>query len=66
MPENPLNFEWLREQQQYDKELQGLLQRLPQQYFMKTLTRGNNLVCYVWDYATYYLRTNPTYYDDSM
>ena len=20
----------------------------------------------VWDYATYYLRTNPTYYDDSM
>ena len=47
VPENPLNFEWLREQQQNDEELQGLLQRLPQQYFMKTLTRGVDLVCYV-------------------
>ncbi|KAL7530913.1 LOW QUALITY PROTEIN: hypothetical protein ACHAXR_008651, partial [Thalassiosira sp. AJA248-18] len=46
-PENPLNFEWLREQQQNDMELLDRAQRLPQQYINKTLTRGVDLLCHV-------------------
>ena len=38
LPENPLNLEWLKEQQQNNQELFDRAQYLPQQYIVKTLT----------------------------
>ncbi|KAL7528847.1 hypothetical protein ACHAXR_002666 [Thalassiosira sp. AJA248-18] len=46
-PENPLNLNWLREQQQNNQELLDRAQRLSQQYINKTLTRGVDLICHI-------------------
>jgi len=45
--ESPLNYEWIRSQQQADGDLQDLKTRYPRQYFLKSLDDVDDVLCYV-------------------
>ena len=48
--QNPLSFDYLREQQQADDKLLALQARYPQNYFYKTLDDNvEDIICYVKD-----------------
>ena len=44
--ENPLNYAWMKQQQDADQSLQRGLQRHPDLFFTKTLDESNSIICY--------------------
>jgi hypothetical protein len=46
MSENPLNMEWIREQQQNDMELLNSATRYPERYANKIVDNNAEILCY--------------------